>query len=197
MAEPASKDRTRRRADAERNLAAILDAALRLLPARPDASMAEIASAAGVTRQTVYAHYDSREALLAGVADQALARTIAAIDAAAPEQGAPAEALDRLTAAWWRNVGRHARVLDALAPAFPTSADVHRLHGSILDRLEALARRGQRSGDFDRQLDPAWLAAAFLGLMHTAAEEVAGDRLDRDRAEKSVRLSVRRLFGAG
>jgi AcrR family transcriptional regulator len=63
----------RRRADAERNIAAILDAAVELLGERPDSSMAEIAAAAGVARQTVYAHYDSREALLAAVAERAMA----------------------------------------------------------------------------------------------------------------------------
>lgn len=193
----ASKQRrTRRRADAERNVAAILDAALTLLAERPDASMAEIAAAAGVTRQTVYAHYDSREALLADVGRRALEETLAAIDAAEPERGEPAEALDRLVESWWRSVGRHARFLDALSSAFPTAADVRQLHAPLLDRLRALARRGQRSGDFDPDADPDWLAAAFLGLMHTAAEEVAADRLSSAQAAESLRSSVRSVFSA-
>src|ERR671925_1925523 len=101
----------RRRADAERNIAAILDAAVEVLAERPDASMGQIALAAGVARQTVYAHYDSREALLGAVADRALAQAVAAIDAAEPERGAPAEALERPGGARGGTVGRHARVL--------------------------------------------------------------------------------------
>src|SRR5687767_8588611 len=91
----------RRRADAERSIAAIHDAAVGVLADRPEASMSEIAAAAGVARQTVYAHYASREALLVAVAERALAQTLAAIDGADVGSGPPAAALDRLVAAWW------------------------------------------------------------------------------------------------
>lgn len=187
----------RRRADAERNIAAILDAAVGLLAERPDASMAEIAKAAGVARQTVYAHYASREQLLRAVAERALARATEAIDAARPEEGPPAEALDRLVVAWWEEVERHARVLDALHAAFPGEAEVRDFHAPILARLERLARRGRRGGDFDRELSPRWLATAFLGLMHAAAEEVAAGRLDAKAAERALRRAVPRVFGVG
>lgn len=53
----------RRRADAERNVARILDAAIDALAGDPEASMAEIARRAGVVRATVYvAHPDTRGA---------------------------------------------------------------------------------------------------------------------------------------
>lgn len=54
----------RRRADAERSNAAILDAAAGVLAQRPQASIEEIAKAAGISRQTVYAHFPAREVLL-------------------------------------------------------------------------------------------------------------------------------------
>jgi AcrR family transcriptional regulator len=40
--------------DAERSISAILDAASRVLGERPDASVEDIAKAAGISRQTVY-----------------------------------------------------------------------------------------------------------------------------------------------
>jgi AcrR family transcriptional regulator len=185
-----------RRADAERNITAILDAAVELLAERPEASMAEIGSAAGVARQTVYAHYRSREALLLAVAERARAEAVAAIDAAEPERGPPLEALARLVPAWWSTVQRHARVLEALAPSFAGAAELHDFHAPILDRVERLVRRGRRAGDFDRELPIGWLVSAFLGLMHATADEVAAGRLTVTAAGRSLERAVPRLFGA-
>jgi AcrR family transcriptional regulator len=184
-----------RRADAERSIAAIHDGALGVLGERPDASMAEIAAAAGVARQTVYAHYESREALLADVAERALAQTVAAIDAAEPRRGPPIEALERLVDAWWGTVARHARVLEALAAAYPSPEAVHDLHAPILERLGRLIRRGQRARDFDHRVSADWLAVAFLGLMHTAADEVAAGRLDEAEAGRVLGRTIPRAFG--
>lgn len=191
-----SEARPRRRADAERSIAAILDAAVDVLAERPDASMSELATAAGVARQTIYAHYPSRDALLGAVADRALAQAVGAIDAAEPDRGDPSAALDRLVTGWWSSVTRYARVLDALAAA-PLADDLHGFHAPIVERVDRLVRRGQRAGEFDRALPAEWLAAAFLGLMHTAADEVAGERLGEEAAGAALHVSVRRLFGAG
>jgi AcrR family transcriptional regulator len=194
VAAPGSSGR-RLRADAERSISAILDAAVDVLAERPDASIGQIALAAGVARQTVYAHYESREALLGAVADRALAKAVAAIDAAEPERGAPAEALERLVRAWWETVERHARVLEALAQAFPHAAELHEFHSPILERLERLVRRGQRAGDFDRRLPVGWVAVAFLALMHAAAGEVASGRMDAAAAGRALERTVPRAFG--
>ena len=49
----------RQRSDAVRSRTAVVDAAVDLLGRQPGASVEEIATAAGVTRQTVYAHHPS------------------------------------------------------------------------------------------------------------------------------------------
>jgi AcrR family transcriptional regulator len=174
-------------------MAAILDAAIDVLSERPAASMEEIATAAGLARQTVYAHYPSRETLLQAVIDRALAQTVAAIDAAEPDGGPPGEALDRLVSASWQTLERYPLLMDLRAPLTPE--EEHALHGPILERLERLIGRGQRAGDFDRRLAPAWLLAAFLGLAHAAAQEVAAGRLSAEEASGTLRTSVARVFG--
>jgi AcrR family transcriptional regulator len=55
------------RADAARNLNAVLQTGARLLAEDPGASVAAIATAAGVDRRTVYRQFPNRDALLCGV----------------------------------------------------------------------------------------------------------------------------------
>jgi AcrR family transcriptional regulator len=185
----------RRRADAERSVSAILDAAVRVLADRPDASMDQIAKAASVARQTVYAHYSSREALLDAVMQRAVKETVAAIDSARIDEGSPAEALERLVAASWQTLDRHPHLVDLRGAL--TSAEEHALHAPILERLERLVTRGRRSGDFDRRLPPSWLLATFLGLAHTAAQEVRAGRLSAEEASRALKRTVARGFGVG
>jgi AcrR family transcriptional regulator len=184
-----------RRADAERSIAAILDAAVELLSERPDASMEDIAGAAGVSRQTVYAHYSSREALLDAVSERALEQAVAAIDAAEPERGPPAEALERLVAASWLTLERHARLLESMQ-ALRGAEDLHAFHAPILARVERLIRRGKRAGVFDRRQPTPWLLSTVISLSHAAAAEVSADRMSPADAGEALRRSVLRVFGA-
>lgn len=183
--------RRRRRADAERSIAAILDAAARVLGKRPDASIEDIAEAAGVTRQTVYAHYTSREALLSAVIDHVTAEVAAAMDAAEPDKGPPAAALLRLLDASWRTTERYPYLFHT-APMSPEES--HDRHRPILDRYERVIRRGQDTGDFDPRLSPTWLLAATIGLAHAASEEVSADRMTADHATDALRRSILRVF---
>jgi serine phosphatase RsbU (regulator of sigma subunit) len=61
----------RRRADAEVNRERIVQAAMELLQAEPDASLEEIAGAAGLSRATIYRHFSSRSQLDAAARERA------------------------------------------------------------------------------------------------------------------------------
>ena len=79
MAKPATTSQApapkRRRADADRSVAAILDAGLEALASDPDSSMSEIARRAGVVRATIYVHFPTRDRLLDAVMEYAVGRS--------------------------------------------------------------------------------------------------------------------------
>ena len=164
-----------------------------MLGERPDASIEEIARSAGVARQTVYAHYPSREALLRAVQERAVAEAVAAIDAAELDSGSPVAALDRLVTAGWQTLERYPLVLQLRVEMSPKEELA--LHQPILERLERLVRRGQRGGEFDRGVPPNWLLAAFLALAHAAGDEVGAGRMTADEALSALRRTVLRVFG--
>jgi AcrR family transcriptional regulator len=183
----------RRRSDARRSIEAIRTAARAVLGDRPDASMEDIATAAGVTRQTVYAHFASRDALIASLIEVAGAETVDAIDAARLDSLPPVDALRRYLDVGWQLIRRYPFLLVPALARTPPGNEATHLAGTA--RLEQLIRRGQHAGDFDRALPADWLAAAVIGLGHTAADEVAAGRLTADTAytvfsESALRLCV-------
>jgi hypothetical protein len=69
-------------------------------------------------------------------------------------------------------------------------------HQAGTAQLEQIIRRGQRTGDFDRTLPAGWLAVAIVGLVRTAAEQVAAGRLTTGQAAALALDSTQRLCGA-
>src|SRR3954452_17912222 len=151
---PPAPEPPRRRADAERSVARILDAAVDALASEPEANMAEIARRAGVVRATVYVHFPTREALIAAVTEHASTEVAQVIEAPEPDRGEPAEALARLIATAWRTMGRY-HPLVAINAGLP-QAELHAKHGPVLAALEPLIERGQRDGTFRDAVPPAW-----------------------------------------
>ena len=184
---------TRRRSDARRSIDAILNAARTVLGERPDASMEEIATAAGVTRQTVYAHFPSRDALIAALLHSAGAETVAAMDAARLDTVPPADALRQYLDIGWELIRRNPYLLAPALDRNPPGSDDSHQAGTA--RLEQIIRRGQLIGVFDRTLPATWLAAAIIGLFRAAAEQVAAGRLTASKAATLLLDSTLRLCG--
>jgi TetR/AcrR family transcriptional regulator, mexCD-oprJ operon repressor len=185
----------RRRSDAERNEAAIIDAGRRCLGRDPSASMTEIAREAGLGRVTIYAYFSSREDLLRAVLREALHEVAAALDAAAPEEGDPEQALLRLIERCWDTLdtwmGVRAAVLGALGEEV-----LRTQHGSALGRLERLLLRGQEAGVFRTDLPLQWLVATCYAVMHAAQGEVAAGRLPRAMAAATAGATLRSALAA-
>jgi AcrR family transcriptional regulator len=186
----------RRRSDARRSIEAIVSAACTVLGERPDASMEDIAVAAGVTRQTVYAHFPSRDALIAAVVEAIRAEGVATLDAAYLDTLSPADALAHLIDIGWQIIRRYPPLLDPAVARIPGPGGSDP-HEPVTPHLERIIRRGQRTGDFDRSLPTAWIAAAIFALGHSAAEQMTAGLLDPGEARAVLLESVLRLCGAG
>lgn len=189
--EPRGRPRPRR-SDGKSSAAAVLDAAIRVLNERPDASLDDIAAAAGVSRQTVYAHFGSRQALLEAVTAHVLDEALTAVRGARLDDGPPAAVLTRLLDVAWQVTTRYPLVFHLQAAGLDGGTARHQ---AIAGLLEDLIRRGQAAGDFDPALAPRWLLAATLALESAAAEQVRAGRMTPAEAAAALRRSALRLFG--
>ncbi|MGW1049532.1 TetR/AcrR family transcriptional regulator [Streptomyces sp. NPDC001118] len=180
------------RADANRRR--ILDVALAELLRDPDASMDQIARAAGVVRRTVYGHFPSREALISTLVDGAV-EALADADARAREGVTdPAEAVARSVLALWEIADRY-RLLVALAQRTVTVQGIReRLAPLRANKVEVL-QQGLAAGVFSSPLPAPALAYVHEQLLFAVMEAVNDGLLAADEAGRSATVTV--LTAAG
>jgi TetR/AcrR family transcriptional repressor of mexCD-oprJ operon len=179
------------RADARRNVAAILDAAQGCLIGDPDVTVAQIAHAAGVGRVTLYGHFPTRADLVDAVFQRITGEANALLDAT-DTRGDPVAALTRLVAASWQIVHQYRAVLGAAQRELPPER-IRGHHDRHLRRMGSLISRGQRTGAFRTDLPREWLVTTAYSVMHAAADDCTAGRLDAGEAEQAV---IRTLLAA-
>ncbi|MDV6260324.1 TetR/AcrR family transcriptional regulator [Rhodococcus yunnanensis] len=135
------------RSDARSNRARILDVAQRVLADNPDATINDVAAAAGVVRRTVYAHFASREALIDGIALEAADSIASALGRVPAADESAVTVFVRQTLALTR-VGDQYRLLLAVARTDLGHNGIHNLLGPMREAAAAVIRRGQREGVF-------------------------------------------------
>jgi AcrR family transcriptional regulator len=175
---PVTADRPRRRADAARNITAIVDAGLELFATRSNVSMADVAAEAGVGRVTLYAHFPSRVQLLEAVVERALTEAHDLLQVDDFDTGPPDALLARMVRTSWHTLDRYRR-LRAVAHAELGEQRLREYHdrADIAERLRRLVTRGQRQGVFRSDLPGEWLVTTTFSLLHAAADEVNDGRL--------------------
>ncbi|WBB64264.1 helix-turn-helix domain containing protein [Streptomyces sp. WMMC500] len=166
MAIPASAKPLR--ADTERTVRAILEAAERVLSANPAATMEQIAEAAGVARTTVHRRFASRDALITALAAWATRRFQEAVEAARPETAPPAVALYQVTANVLRVKIGWGFAMGAIATDDP---EVARVHAEVLAGCERLFARARDAGLLRPDTDLGWARRVYYALIHEAAAE--------------------------
>lgn len=168
-----------RRADAERNRAAIIDAALAVLAEDAMAPMEAVAAEAGLSRVTLYRHFGSREALISAIREEAMAEAAHNINATNLDGCSAADALRR-AARTLLPLGLRFRIV--IQEGGEHAAEVLHQRTAIFRPVRQAIRRGQADGEIRGDLPADWILDAFAALLMLAvrrgAEEPALDPIE-------------------
>ncbi|MFF2846434.1 TetR/AcrR family transcriptional regulator [Streptomyces sp. NPDC058001] len=179
------------RADAERSVRAILEAAERVLAADPGASLEQIAEAAGVARTTVHRRFANRRALIEALAESAVGQLSEAVEDGRPDTTPPLVALHRITAnvlrvkgAWSFALGRPADEGGAAAAGWD----------EIGARCVELLGRARDEGLLAPTADLDWVRRVYYALI---GEALHGDTRDQDPDTLATLVVDTLLYGTG
>lgn len=182
------------RADAQRNRARIVEAAIEQLARDPATSMGDIAEAAGVGRNTLYGHFPTRADLIEAALDTSIQQGDTVLEGV-DLGGDAGAALGRLIESSWVIVARSRSLLEA-AEGVVGPAKIKALHAGPMDRVMRLLARGRADGAFRDDLPIEWLAAVMHSVMHGAATEVSTGRIDSESAADLITRTLLPAFAA-
>lgn len=179
------------RADAERSVRAILEAAEQILADEPGASMEQIAAAAGVARTTIHRRFANRQALIDALALSAARQLAQAIEDGRPDTAPPLVAMHRITVNVLQVKGAWTFALEL--PAEPDS-EAAALHQDIDRRCVTVLKRAQDDKLIDETADLDWVRRVYYALLGESLHS-NGDEADPDTL--AVRIIDTLLHGAG
>ncbi|WP_222720491.1 TetR/AcrR family transcriptional regulator [Actinomadura sp. HBU206391] len=163
--------------------AGILDIAAAVLADHGEqASMTDIAEAAGVSRATLYRYFPNREALLRALQETALSDLAARIADARLDSVPVDEALARMTRAVIGVTSKYrALALFAKTPEMSAQAD-----SNMIDPVRALFHRGEAEQTFRTDLSIQTLIELYFGLIEGAVSRVIQGQLGVEQASAAI-----------
>ncbi|MEV5614142.1 TetR/AcrR family transcriptional regulator [Streptomyces sp. NPDC052225] len=175
------------RADANRRR--ILDVALAELLRDPEASMDQIARAAGVVRRTVYGHFPSRDALVGALVDDAAQAVAEAHRAGREGIDDPAEAMARSILSIWPIADRY-RLLVNLAQRSVAMEGIRARLAPVRHECVRLIQQGLDKGDFTSPLSAEALAYVHEQVLFGLMEAVNDGALPAADAGRAAVVTV-------
>ena len=156
------------RADAARNLEAVLTTGARMLAADPGASIASIAVEAGVDRRTVYRRFASREELLAAIYESRLTAIERAIEDARLREAPVAVALHRYV----ENIIAVNRTWPVDLTRMLADDTVHARRDASVREVDTFLERATTEGLLRPGLPQGWASALLPQLMHLVSRQM-------------------------
>jgi AcrR family transcriptional regulator len=166
----------------DRTAAAILDAAAHVLAADgAAANMADVASAAGVGRATLYRYFETREALLEALAADAVAEAGARLADAGLDGVTVELAIERIVRAMVAVGDRYAVIVRE--EILPDRAEAERVLG---EPIRAVFARGVKTGVLRPDVPLEVLLELFGGLLASTIKLVGERRIGLEDAAAAV-----------
>lgn len=156
------------RADAARNLEAVLTTGARMLAADPGASIASIAVEAGVDRRTVYRRFASREELLAAIYEARLTAIEDAIEDARLREAPVTVALHRYV----ENIIAVNRTWPVDLARMLADDSVHARRDAAVREVDTFLARATDEGLLRPGLPEGWASALLPQLMHLVTRQL-------------------------
>jgi AcrR family transcriptional regulator len=172
----------RRRADVERNTRRILDAAAQVLARDAAAGMAEIATAAGLGRATLYRHFPARDELIEALHEQAFADAGLAIASCRLDDGPVLDTLRRVVAALLEVAVRYHILFDDSFLQRTHSERQAERRERLAAPIARLVERGQRQGELAAGMPARWVGDALGSLLLTGVRKVVEGELTHEQA---------------
>ncbi|WP_035303418.1 TetR/AcrR family transcriptional regulator [Actinokineospora inagensis] len=166
----ATREQRPLRADAERSVRTILEAAEKVLAANPTASLEQVAEAAGVARTTVHRRFANRQALVDAMVRNVLDQVEAVIDSGHPDTAPPLVALHQITANVLAvKLGWPFAMQESFAPGSKWAEGQRHINA----RCVRLLTRAQAAGLLAPDTDLDWACKVYYALIGEAAHNTS------------------------